>query len=84
MGDVVSNYTGPDAPDGNAIEAGGSSLTEIAGSVKGDITIKDSAMVVVHDGSSDNNTPRQNLPAPNTFSRWTKVLLLPLNLRMNS
>ena len=58
MGDVVSNYTGPDAPDGNAIEAGGSSLTEIAGSVKGDITIKDSAMVVVHDGSSDNNTPQ--------------------------
>ena len=58
MGDVVSNYTGPDAPDGNAIEAGGSSLTKIAGSVKGDITIKDSAMVVVHDGSSDNNTPQ--------------------------
>lgn len=84
MGDVVSNYTGPDAPDGNAIEAGGSSLTEIAGSVKGDITIKDSAMVVVHDGSSDNNTPQAESSGTQYFSRWTRVLLLPLNLRMNS
>ena len=58
MGDVVSNYRGPGATEGSAIIARGSSLTEIAGSVKGKITIEDSAMVVVHDGSSDNNTPQ--------------------------